>query len=46
MMNFFSSKENIQMYYDNSISEDDQKNTYALALEDAFKVAEITFSIR
>lgn len=34
------------VYYDNGISEDDQKNTYALKLDDAFKVAEKTFSIR
>ena len=45
-MNFFSSKENVQIYYDNGISEDDKKNTYALKLDDAFKVAEKTFSIR
>jgi hypothetical protein len=45
-MNFFSSKENVKMYYDNGISEDDQKNTYALTLEDAFKVGKKTFSIR
>ena len=32
-MNFFSSKESVQIYYDNGISEDDKNNTYALKLD-------------